>query len=96
MPERQDHDRNVIANVRINPCAKSFILCVYDVLARYRANAMPHELAELRDPQVRASEEQIAQLGSPIAIKAMAAKLARLVYRMLRYGMKYVDQGAQF
>ena len=26
----------------------------------------------------------------------MAAKLARLVYRMLRYGMKYVDQGAQF
>src|SRR6267378_5337425 len=35
------------------------------------------------------------KLGSPIAIKAMAAKLARLVYRMLRYGMKYVDQGAQ-
>ena len=31
MPERQDHDRNIIANVRINPCAKSFILCVYDV-----------------------------------------------------------------
>jgi hypothetical protein len=24
----------------------------------------------------------------------MEAKLARLVYRMLRYGMKYVDQGA--
>jgi hypothetical protein len=34
--------------------------------------------------------------GAPIAIKAMAAKLARLVYRMLRYGMKYVDQGAAF
>ena len=31
-----------------------------------------------------------------MAIKAMAAKLARLVYRMLRYGMKYVDQGAAF
>jgi hypothetical protein len=26
----------------------------------------------------------------------MAAKLARLLYRMLRFGMKYVDQGAQF
>ena len=26
----------------------------------------------------------------------MAAKLARLVYRMLRYGMKYVDQGTEF
>ncbi len=34
------------------------------------------------------------KLGGPIAIKAMAAKLARLVYRMLRYGMKYVDKGA--
>jgi transposase len=37
-----------------------------------------------------------AKLGTPVAIKAMAAKLARLVYRMLRYGMKYVDQGAEF
>ena len=31
-----------------------------------------------------------------MAIKAMAAKLARLIYRMLRYGIKYVDQGAKF
>src|SRR5258705_6251107 len=36
------------------------------------------------------------KLGAPGAIKAMAAKLARLVYRMLRYGMKYVDQGSEF
>jgi hypothetical protein len=36
------------------------------------------------------------RLGPPVAAKAMAAKLARLIYRMLRYGMKYVDQGAQF
>ena len=35
------------------------------------------------------------KLGSPVAIKAMAAKLARLVYRMLRYGMKYVDRGVE-
>jgi len=34
--------------------------------------------------------------GAPIAIKAMAAKLARLVYRMLRYGMQFVDRGAEF
>lgn len=26
----------------------------------------------------------------------MAAKLARLIYRMLRYGTKYLDRGAQF
>jgi len=36
------------------------------------------------------------RLDTPVAIKAMAAKLARLVYRMLRYGMKYVDRGAEF
>jgi transposase len=36
------------------------------------------------------------KLGTPCAIKAMAAKLARLVYRMLRYGMKYLDRGAAF
>ena len=37
------------------------------------------------------------KLGSPIAISAMAAKLARFVYRMLRHGMKiHVDQGAKF
>jgi transposase len=37
-----------------------------------------------------------SRLDTPVAIKAMAAKLARLVYRILRYGMKYVDQGAAF
>src|SRR5438132_14307840 len=36
------------------------------------------------------------KLGAPIAIKAMAAKLARLVYRMLRYGMTFIDRGAEF
>jgi transposase len=36
------------------------------------------------------------RLGAPVAIKAMADKLARLVYRMLRYGMKFVDRGAEF
>jgi transposase len=36
------------------------------------------------------------KLGGPVAIKAMAAKLARLLYRMLRYGMNYVDKGALF
>jgi transposase len=35
------------------------------------------------------------KLGPPVAIKAMAAKLARLVYRMLRFGMNFVDQGAE-
>ena len=36
------------------------------------------------------------KLGAPVAIKAMAAKLARLVYRMLRYGISYIDKGMEF
>jgi transposase len=34
-----------------------------------------------------------SRLGSPKAITAMAAKQARLVYRMLKYGQEYVDKG---
>jgi transposase len=33
------------------------------------------------------------RLGAPKAITAMAANLARLVYRMLKYGQEYVDKG---
>jgi transposase len=36
------------------------------------------------------------KLGAPCAIKAMAGKPARLVYRVLRYGMNYLDRGAAF
>ena len=33
------------------------------------------------------------KLGAPKAFTAMAHKLARIVYRMLRYGEDYVDRG---
>jgi transposase len=36
------------------------------------------------------------KLGAPKAITAMAHRLARLVYRMLRYGQQYVDKGAEY
>jgi transposase len=36
------------------------------------------------------------KLGAPKAITAMAHRLARLAYRMLKYGQEYVDKGAQF
>jgi transposase len=36
------------------------------------------------------------KLGAPVAIKAMAAKLARLLYRMLRFGMDFIDRGSEF
>ena len=35
------------------------------------------------------------KLGAPKAITAMAHRLARLVYRMLKYGQQYVDKGAE-
>jgi transposase len=36
------------------------------------------------------------KLGAPKARKAMASRLARIVYRMLKYGEKYVDRGKEF
>ena len=35
------------------------------------------------------------KLGAPKAITAMAHKLARLVYRLLKWGHEYVDKGLQ-
>jgi hypothetical protein len=37
-----------------------------------------------------------ARLGAPKALTAMAHMLARLVYRMLRYGEQYVDKGMNY
>jgi transposase len=36
------------------------------------------------------------KLGTPKAVKAMAAKLARIIYRALNYGQAYVDKGGEF
>lgn len=36
------------------------------------------------------------KLGAPKAITAMAHRLARLVYRMLKYGQTYVDKGTEY
>jgi transposase len=37
-----------------------------------------------------------SHLGAPKAIKAMANKLARIIYRLLRFGQQYVDKGTGF
>lgn len=37
-----------------------------------------------------------ARLGAPKAITAMAHMLARLVYRMLKYGEQYIDKGMKY
>ena len=36
------------------------------------------------------------KLGAPKAITAMAHKLARLIYRTLKFGHEYVDRGAAY
>jgi hypothetical protein len=36
MPERHNHGNNIIGTIRIQFCAKSFILQMHDVLARHR------------------------------------------------------------
>jgi transposase len=36
------------------------------------------------------------RLGAPKAITAMAHRLARLVYRMLKYGQQYIDKGTEY
>jgi hypothetical protein len=36
------------------------------------------------------------KLGAPKAITAMGHRLARLVYRMLKYGQQYIDKGAEY
>ena len=37
-----------------------------------------------------------SKLGAPKAVTAMVHKLARLVYRMLKWGHAYVDKGIQY
>jgi transposase len=37
-----------------------------------------------------------SKLGAPKAITAMGHRLARLVYRMLKYGQQYIDKGAEY
>ena len=37
-----------------------------------------------------------SRLGAPKAIKATANKLARILYRMLKFGQQYVDKGQEF
>src|SRR2546421_7908936 len=52
----------------------------------------------LRSPSyLRAQYPRLrARLGAPKAITAMAHKLARFVYRLLKWGHEYVDQGLDY
>ena len=36
------------------------------------------------------------RLDAPVAITSMAHHLARLIYRMLKFGQEYVDKGVEY
>jgi len=56
----------------------------------------PATCEQVRAILERSSVDSEPGLDTPVAIKAMAAKLARLIYRTLRYGTKYVDNGSRY
>jgi hypothetical protein len=51
MPERRDHGQNLTGKVRIQLFAKSFILQVYDVLARHTLREIAVGSRQLLDAQ---------------------------------------------
>jgi hypothetical protein len=55
-----------------------------------------HQLAQKPELPRRAVPPPRGKLGAPKAITAMAHKLARLVYRMLKWGHEYVDKGLTY
>jgi hypothetical protein len=61
MPERHDHGKNLVGTVRIELFAKSYILRVYDVLARHRTAPSLRTTRRLNEPE---SSVLSAPLGS--------------------------------
>src|SRR6266446_7590775 len=51
---------------------------------------------KLPDSAFRSSRPKLCNSVFGEAITAMAHRLARLVYRMLKYGQQYVDKGTEY
>jgi transposase len=65
--------------------------------AAHRSEGLVGSLRSERHRRLGAKFKRLrAHLGAPKAITAMAHTLARLVYRMLKYGQDYVDKGMEF
>ena len=65
------------------------------VVNRAAATGCPHPNAKPQLPRCQ-SRRLRTKLGAPKAITAMAHRLARLVYRMLKYGQTYLDKGTEY
>jgi hypothetical protein len=58
--ERRDHSQNRIGKVRIELCAKSFILQVYDVLARHNQQVyLEDDYVEKQQGRILPGEEEV-------------------------------------
>jgi hypothetical protein len=95
MPKRRDHGKNLSGKVRSEPCAKSFILWVYDDLARHSIRRNQRSAASKstgNDLQV------VRELGIPYIRKRSRADLLRGSWRsevgfVLRYGVAFYSGG---
>ena len=63
MPERRNHGKNITGTIRIEPCAKSFILQVYDLLASHRPQYGLTTTGELKRSRIKLLSRKIASVG---------------------------------
>jgi len=56
---------------------------------------LPKAPCKVKLPSAPSSDALKSRLGAPTAINAGAHKLARLLYRMLKFGKAYVETGQQ-
>jgi hypothetical protein len=62
-------------------------------IAPLRLCELPHGASfEAKAPWEQTSADCDPKLGAPKAITATAHKLARLIYRMIKFGTEYVDK----
>lgn len=72
---------------KTKPCANRAACAL-----RLAANGLHHAKSALG----ACLRRQKARLGTPKAITATANKLARLIYRMIKHGMEFVEQGQDY
>ena len=88
MPERHNHGKNIIGTIRIRLCPKSFILQMYDVLARHRNDLSTNRRGHLRLVPKKVTDGAITS-GDPVA--AMSTKANRRDIQEKLWGTKASD-----
>src|ERR1700747_3165510 len=84
---RQPHQRRQSARTRDSSCAQP---------RRQRTSSGGLHLTEKPKLSRGAVPTSTQQARCPQSYHCLAHRLARLVYRMLKYGQQYVDKGAEY